>query len=186
MKSFPFYRKIFPENLLLTSQIPRHTYHNQPAERIIIIIRWCSQVYVVKYQNLKQMNKPSGFNAITSVSDRMRGGRNKPKTIKISGLDDQIDGVAIHRVKNHEYVNSKTTTSKEALAMYLGASLVDQMVKNLPAMRETWVWSLDWEDLLEQGMATHTSVLAWRIPKDRGAWQATIHGVARNQTQLNN
>ena len=45
------------------------------------------------------MNKPSGFNAITSVSDRMRGGRNKPKTIKISGLDDRIDGVAIHRVK---------------------------------------------------------------------------------------
>ena len=85
------------------------------------------------------MNKPSGFNAITSVSDRMRGGRNKPKTIKISGLDDRIDGVAIHRVTNHEYVNSKTTTSKEALAMYVGASLVAQMVKNLPAMWETWV-----------------------------------------------
>ena len=58
------------------------------------------------------MNKPSGFNAITSVSDRMRGRRNKPKMIKISGLDDQIDGVAIHRAKNHKYVNSKTTTSK--------------------------------------------------------------------------
>ena len=38
------------------------------------------------------------------------------------------------------------------------------MVKNLPAMQETWVWSLDWEDSLEKGMATHTSILAWRIP----------------------
>ena len=103
------------------------------------------------------------------LSDRMRGGRNKPKMIKISRLDDPVDGVAIHRAKNHKYVNSKTTTSNEALPMYLGASLVAQTVKNLPAMRETWVWSLGWEDLLEQGMATHTSILAWRIPMDRGA-----------------
>ena len=41
-----------------------------------------------------------------------------------------------------------------------------QSVKNLPAMRETWVWSLGWEDPLEEGMATHTSILAWRIPMD--------------------
>ena len=38
------------------------------------------------------------------------------------------------------------------------------MVKNLPAMQETWVLSLGWEDLLEKGMATHSSILAWRIP----------------------
>ena len=47
---------------------------------------------------------------------------------------------------------------------YCGASLVAQMVKNLPAMRETWVQSLDWKDPLEKGMATHSSILAWRIP----------------------
>ena len=47
-----------------------------------------------------------------------------------------------------------------------------QMVKNLPAMRETWVQSLDWEDPLEEGMVTHSSILFWRIPMDRGAWQA--------------
>ena len=46
-------------------------------------------------------------------------------------------------------------------------------VKNLPAMRETWVLSLSQEDPLEKGMATHSSILAWRIPMDRGAWQAT-------------
>ena len=44
------------------------------------------------------------------------------------------------------------------------SSLVAQMVKNPPAMRETWVRSLGWEDPLEKGMATHSSILAWRIP----------------------
>ena len=53
------------------------------------------------------------------------------------------------------------------------------MVKNLPAMRKTWARSLDWEDPLEEGMATHSNILAWRIPVDRGAWQATVHGVAK-------
>ena len=45
-----------------------------------------------------------------------------------------------------------------------GASLVSQLVKNLPAMRETWVQSLSWEDLLEKAKATHASILAKRIP----------------------
>ena len=44
------------------------------------------------------------------------------------------------------------------------ASLVAQLVKNLPAMWETWVRSLSWEDPLEKGKATHSSILAWRIP----------------------
>ena len=45
------------------------------------------------------------------------------------------------------------------------ASLVAQMVKNLPAMQETWIWSLGWEDPLEKGMAIHSCILAWRIPR---------------------
>ena len=45
-----------------------------------------------------------------------------------------------------------------------GASLVAQLVKNLPAMWEIWVQSLGWEDPLEEGMATHSTILAWRIP----------------------
>jgi len=52
---------------------------------------------------------------------------------------------------------------------YSWASLVAQMVKNLSTMRETWVQSLGWEDPLEKGMATHSTILAWRIPMDRGA-----------------
>ena len=51
-------------------------------------------------------------------------------------------------------------------------SLVAQTVKNLPAMQETWVQSLGWEDPLEEGTATEFSILNWRIPMDRGAWQA--------------
>ena len=54
-----------------------------------------------------------------------------------------------------------------------------QTVKNLPAMQESWVQSLGWEDLLEEGMPTHSSILAWRIPMDRGTWQATVHGVTK-------
>ena len=49
--------------------------------------------------------------------------------------------------------------------LYSWASLVAQLVKNLPAMRETWVRSLGWEDPLEKGKATHSSILAWRIPR---------------------
>ena len=61
-----------------------------------------------------------------------------------------------------------------------------QMLKNLPAMQETWVKSLGWKDLLEEGMATHTSILVRRIPMDRKAWQATVYGVAKSQTRLSN
>ena len=52
---------------------------------------------------------------------------------------------------------------------YSWASLVAQMAKNQPAMLETWVQFLGWEDLLEEGMATCSNILAWRIPMDRGA-----------------
>ena len=64
------------------------------------------------------------------------------------------------------------------------ASLVAQMVKNPPAMQETWAQSLSWEDPLEEGMATHSSILAWSILMDRGAWKVTVHGVTNRQTQL--
>ena len=62
-------------------------------------------------------------------------------------------------------------------------------VKNLPAVREpqeTRVLSLGGEDPLEEGMATHSSILAWRIPMDRGAWWATVHSVAKNRHDRSN
>ena len=61
---------------------------------------------------------------------------------------------------------------------YSLASLVAQLVKNPPAMRETWVQSLDWEDPLEKGKATHSSILAWRIP-----W-TIVHGVPKSRSDF--
>ena len=57
--------------------------------------------------------------------------------------------------------------------------MLAQMVKNLPAMREIWVWSLGWEDTLEEFMATHSSILAWRLPwTEEPGGLHTVHGVA--------
>ena len=61
------------------------------------------------------------------------------------------------------------------------------MVKKLPANAGdigVFGWILDEEDPLEEGLATHSSILAWRIHMDRGAWQATVHGVRKRQTRL--
>ena len=58
------------------------------------------------------------------------------------------------------------------------------MVRNPPAMRENWVQSLGREDPLEEGMATHSSILAWRIPVDRKAWWARVHGVPESRIRL--
>ena len=80
--------------------------------------------------------------------------------------------------KSHDLTLKK---KKKRIMLLTRASLVAQMVKNPPAMWETWVQSLVWEDPLEEGMATHSNILAWRIPTDRGAWQATVHGVAKSQ-----
>ena len=57
-------------------------------------------------------------------------------------------------------------------------------VKNLTAMQETQVQSLGRENSLEKEMATHSSMLAWENPMDRGAWRATVRGVAKSQTEL--
>ena len=57
----------------------------------------------------------------------------------------------------------------------IGASLIVQLIKNPPAIQETWVLSLGWEDPLENGKATHSSILAWRIP-----WTVQSHRVAES------
>ena len=68
------------------------------------------------------------------------------------------------------------------------ASLMVQLVKNPPAMWETWVGdlsgSLGWEDPLEKGMATHSSILAWRIPRTEGPGKLQSMGFAKSWTQL--
>ena len=71
-----------------------------------------------------------------------------------------------------------TQTQRSGSLGILGGS----MIKNPPAMRETWVQSLGWEDPVEESIATHSSILAWRIPMNRGAWWATVLGVAEWDT----
>ena len=92
---------------------------------------------------------------------------------------------AIFQARILEWVAISYSTSvtyvylNSALFMFW-ASLVAQMIKNLPAMHKSWVWSMCWEYPLEKHMATHSSILAWRIPMDRGAWQATVHGATQS------
>ena len=71
---------------------------------------------------------------------------------------------------------------KANLRIHFNFYNVAQCVKSLPATQETWVQSLGQEDPLDEGMVTHSSILAWRIPEDRGAWWATVHRVAKSWT----
>ena len=68
------------------------------------------------------------------------------------------------KVRQHSLCSLQSSYSSAYFLYNVWVSLMAQTVKNLPAMRETWVWSLGWEDSLEKGMAAHSSVLAWRIP----------------------
>ena len=63
-------------------------------------------------------------------------------------------------------------------------SLVAHLVKNPPAMQKTCVRFLGWEDPLEESIATHSSIHAWGIPMDRGAWRAIVHRITKSWTQL--
>ena len=90
---------------------------------------------------------------------------------------------------NHSASQYSKSTPKPLMPKKTGSmktyrtSLMAQMVKNLPAMWETWVRPLGREDPLEKRMGIHSSILAWRI-LERGAWWATVHGVTKSQTQL--
>ena len=84
--------------------------------------------------------------------------------IKIK-LDNYLINIIVH---NNNWCSQKNLSShrgqNDASIKTQLAYLVAQIVKNLPAMQETWDLSLGWEDPLEKGMATHSSILVWRIP----------------------
>ena len=65
--------------------------------------------------------------------------------------------------------------------LYARASLEAQLVKNLPEMQETWVWSMGLEDPMEKEMATHFIILVWRIPWTGQSGRATVHRVTKSQ-----
>ena len=88
-------------------------------------------------------------------------GERKGYPLQYSGLENSMDCLVLGVTK------SQTRLSNfhfHFFSLYSWASLVTQLVKNPPAMWETWVSSLGWEDPLEKGKATHSSILAWRIP----------------------
>ena len=103
------------------------------------------------------------------------------------GLWFHIFNVFYHSISSHSALKQKRIIYCIFL-LNLGictwASLVAQMVKNPAAMLETWVRSLGWEDPLKKGMATHSSILAWRIPWIEEPWQATVHRVTKSPTRL--
>ena len=84
--------------------------------------------------------------------------------LKLANL--QLNGLR----KKRQDENTEVGNENAGTTINLGASLVAQMVKNPPAMQEIWIRFLTWEDSLEKGIATHSSILIWRIPwtKDRG------------------
>ena len=69
---------------------------------------------------------------------------------------------------------------------FRGSLVLAQTVKNLPAMWETWIWSLDQEYPIEKGMTTQSSILAWKIPWTEEPWQAIGHGITKSWTGLSN
>ena len=79
--------------------------------------------------------------------------------------------MTLHACRHNEFLK---------IVLLMRASLIAQSVKNLPAVQETWVQSLGREDPLEKEMATHSSILAWKVPRTEEPWWAAIHGVAES------
>ena len=93
----------------------------------------------------------------------------------------------VHRVtKSQTQLKQLGMHAEDTFKVYqkITQVMVAQLVKNLPAMQETPVRSLGWEDPLKKEMANLSSILAWKNPMDRGAWQATVHGIARVRHDL--
>ena len=89
-------------------------------------------------------------------------GEGKGHPLQYPGLKNSMECIVQGVEKSQTQLSDFHFTSLHYITM---ASLVAQQVKNLPAMQETWVRSLGWEDPLEKGTATHSSILAWRIPQ---------------------
>ena len=112
------------------------------------------------------------------------GGCKPADSTKSCSSQDMLSAyIKRHGTRISEFNNSRVNVlqcgeHKTSLLMFW-AFLVVQMVKNLPAMWETWTQPLDGEDPLEEGTATPSSILAWRIPTDKVVWWATVHAVAK-------
>ena len=86
----------------------------------------------------------------------------QPYPLQYSGLESSMDCIVHGVAKSQTRLSDFTFTF--TFQSYKRASFVAYLVKNLPVMQETWIQSLGWEDPLEKGKATHSSILAWRVP----------------------
>ena len=93
--------------------------------------------------------------------------------------EEEIVGRKIPESSKKQNFNSLHTDNCSLALTLDRAFLVSQMVKNPPAMLGAWGRSLGREDPLEEGMATHSRILTWRITRDRRGWQVTVHGLQR-------
>ena len=157
---------------LLISHVPGNILPESLCEGDILKIcaQWTESLIIIVVYNLSYTLKSHVGAFIHYICLVPRSciliGLNGPwaiDSIKASQIASQIFLTCSH-VEN--YCNCLLTTCSHLFGMIIipGDSLVAQLVKNPPAMRETWVRSLGWEDLLEMGKATHSSILAWRIP----------------------
>ena len=141
----------------------------------------------IKKQQLKQvvMALSGGLNNRNLLSHNAGGQKSQ---IKMSVALVPFEGCKRKDLFQNSLLTCRQSSSPYASSCHLLFIHVQvqispsQTVKNPPAVRETWVRCLGWEDPLEEDMATHSSILAWRIPMDRGAQQATVHGVAKSWT----
>ena len=106
-------------------------------------------------QGLAQQGCQAGLTLCSCSYDRAFASKGLPMTVPCAHLIKEGRNSIWKCVIVHKFVSGRTHT---------WAPLVPQLVKNPPAMWETWVRSLDWEDPPEEGKATHSSILAWRIP----------------------
>ena len=113
---------------------------------------------------------------------------NSPEYLSHLGVHSSVGKESVFNAGDPGSIPGSGSSPGEGIGYPLQESwafLVAQMVKNSPAIQETRVRSLGWEDPLEKGMATHSSILAWRIPMDRGAWLPTCMGL-QSQPRLSN
>ena len=85
-------------------------------------------------------------------------------------------------MQKYEVAKSRVAYKEYRMSINIGGLPWWLRLKNLPAVQKTWVQSLGWEGPLEEEMATHSSILAWRIPMDRGAWRASLCGRKESDT----
>ena len=125
-----------------------------------------------------------GQSAKSAKPDCVCLGRRHEETLLMAWKDSCI--IMGVKISSSPPVTKKKKITNFFFFLAHGASQVALVVKNLlpkQETQETQVQSLGWEDPLEEGMTTHSSILAWRISMDRGGWQLTVHGVVKSRTR---